>query len=84
MSEPKYPYRHLTAYEFVIGVKCQRRVFGEYDTEVTCSSPEGYDRYTLTDEIGWYWIDTEITDQDIIHVRDYFQFNINGIFRIKT
>jgi hypothetical protein len=81
-----YPYRHLTNDELKVGTKCQRRLFGEFDTEI-CGPTEITNLCSLNDEIGWTWIDCELAQEDLEFLAhgglNGNGFSANGFFRIK-
>jgi hypothetical protein len=77
-------YRNLTWEELKVGTKCQKRIFGEYDTEICCPA-ECLDHYNLTDELGWHWAEHELTmeDLDFLYGGTSTKYSPNGFFRIK-
>jgi hypothetical protein len=80
-----YPYRNLTIDEIKVGTKCQKRIVGEFDTEV-CSPANCMHDYNLTDELGWYWVNHELTEYDLGFMATLIRgkaFGPNGFFRIK-
>jgi hypothetical protein len=86
-------YRWPTLKELHVGFECERRILGEYDTEVCCPR-ETYHHYCLnTNDLGWYWKPIKLTEHDIKEFHAFYPecdrrygpgMPIEGTIRVKN
>jgi hypothetical protein len=81
-------YYELSPQEFKVGLKCQRRIIGEYDTDYFYggSDPEAIrvwnqELMLLDDETGFMWVDHILVQDDIDFWKNYYSDSVPTIYR---